>query len=60
MDVSGTGHPAAEWAGQLARAGVLVTTVAGRVRMLTHVNIAPADIGAALDAWRNVVRSGWM
>jgi threonine aldolase len=59
-DVSGTGHPAAEWAGQLAREGVLVTTVAGRVRMLTHVNIAPADIGAALGAWRDIARSGWM
>ena len=34
--------------------GVLVTMVAGRIRMLTHGGVAPVDIDAALDAWRKV------
>ena len=38
--------------GRLAAEGVLVTTVTGRVRMLTHVNIGAGDISVALDAWR--------
>lgn len=52
VQVSGTGHSAAEWAGLLAAEGVLVTTGGGRVRMLTHVNITAADIDAALAGWR--------
>lgn len=55
VDVSATGRPVAEWAARLAAEGVLVTTVAGRVRMLTHVNIAPAGIDAALAAWGRAV-----
>jgi threonine aldolase len=53
-DVSGTGHSVGEWAQRLAHEGVLVTTVAGRVRMLTHVGIGAADIEAALAAWQRV------
>ena len=52
VDVSGTGHPVGEWAGRLAAEGLLVTTVAGRVRMLTHVGIEAAGIQAALAAWQ--------
>jgi threonine aldolase len=52
VDVSGTGHSAGEWAGRLAQEGLLVTTVGGRVRMLTHVGIEAADIQAALAAWQ--------
>jgi threonine aldolase len=51
VDVSATGHPVAEWVARLAAEGILVTTVAGRIRMLTHVNIAPADVATALAAW---------
>jgi threonine aldolase len=51
-DVSGTGHPAADWAAALAGEGLLVTMVGGRVRMLTHRDVGPGDIGTALDAWR--------
>jgi threonine aldolase len=50
--VDGTGRSAIEWAALLAAEGVLVTTGAGRVRMLTHVNIATNDIAAALAGWR--------
>jgi hypothetical protein len=30
----------------------LVSTLGGRVRMLTHVGVSAADIGTALTAWR--------
>jgi threonine aldolase len=53
-DVSATGHDAAAWADRLAAEGVLVTVVAGRVRMVTHNGITAAGIGAALGAWRRV------
>jgi hypothetical protein len=29
--------------------------VAGKVRMLTHVDVSTGDIETALDAWRRVV-----
>jgi threonine aldolase len=51
-DVSGTGRPLAAWVTALAAHGVLVTMVDGRVRMLTHRDIAPADVDTALAAWR--------
>ena len=54
VDVAATGHPAAEWAERLAADGVLVTMIAGRVRMLTHADVPAAAIGTALDAWRKV------
>ena len=54
VDVAGTGHPAADWAERLAAHGVLVTMLAGRVRMLTHADVPAAAIGTALDAWRKV------
>jgi threonine aldolase len=37
--------------------GVLTTFVAGKVRMLTHVDVSAGDIDVALDAWRRVVSS---
>ena len=52
VDVSATGHPPTEWAGRLAAHGVLVTMIAGRLRMLTHADVPDAAIGTALDAWR--------
>lgn len=50
--VAVTGHSLAGWVAALASEGVLVTTVAGRVRMLTHVDITARDVDAALAAWR--------
>ena len=52
VDVTRTGHPAQEWRQRLAAQGVLVTMVAGRLRMLTHADVTAADIGTALTAWR--------
>lgn len=54
VDASGTARPLADWVDALARAGVLVTTVAGKIRMVTHRDVASADIHTALDAWRRV------
>jgi len=52
VDVTGTGRPAPEWAGLLAAEGLLVTMVAGKVRMLTHRDVQADGIKAALAAWR--------
>jgi threonine aldolase len=54
VDVAGTGQPVPAWAGRLAEEGVLVTIVAGRVRMLTHLDVGAQDVDKALDAWRTV------
>src|SRR5262252_7388843 len=53
-DVASPGHPLAAWVDALAAEGILVTTVGGRVRMLTHVGISAADVDTALAAWRRV------
>jgi threonine aldolase len=51
--------PLASTAGRLAQRlraeGVLVTQVAGKVRMLTHLDISREDIEAAVAAWRGVL-----
>jgi threonine aldolase len=52
VDISRTGRPLGEWMSRLADEGILVTTVGGRVRMLTHVDVDERDIDAALAAWR--------
>jgi len=54
VDVAGTGHGVPEWERRLAAEGVLVTMVPGRIRMLTHADVAAPDIEAALAAWRRV------
>ncbi len=52
VDMTGTGRPLARWVAALVAEGVLVTTVGGRLRMLTHADITEQDIGTALAAWR--------
>jgi threonine aldolase len=52
--VAGPGHPLADWVAALAAEGVLVTTVGGRARMLTHVDVTARDVDTALAAWRRV------
>jgi threonine aldolase len=52
VHVDRTGRGVSEWVDLLAAEGVLVTTGSGRIRMLTHVNIAADDIDAVLGAWR--------
>jgi threonine aldolase len=54
-DVAGLGHPLTEWAAALAAEGVLVSTVTGRLRMVTHVDITQRDVDTTLAAWRRVV-----
>lgn len=54
IDVSATARPLAQWVDALADAGLLATTVAGKLRMVTHRDVAPADIDTALAAFRRV------
>ncbi|MET8797143.1 threonine aldolase family protein [Nocardia sp. NPDC004568] len=54
VDVTGTGRTPWQWAECLASVGVLVTAVPGRVRMLTHRDIGPADIDAVIAAWKRI------
>lgn len=51
VDVAGTGQPVGAWAAALAAEGALVTIVAGRVRMLTHLDVSAGDVDTALAAW---------
>ena len=57
VDVAAVGLDLADVTARLRGEGVLVTTVAGKVRMLTHVDVSDADVDAALAAWRRVVAS---
>ncbi len=54
VDVARHGHSMKEWVQRLAANGLLVTTVGGKLRMLTHVNIGRQQITDALTAWRAV------
>jgi threonine aldolase len=54
VDVAGRGQPLGAWVGRLAGEGVLVTIVAGQVRMLTHLDVDAGDVDTALGAWRTV------
>jgi threonine aldolase len=40
---------------RLEAEGLLVTMVAGKVRMLTNVNVSASDVDAALGIWRTVL-----
>jgi threonine aldolase len=57
VDVAGTGRTPPQWAARLAAEGLLVTMVSGKVRMLTHRDVGPADIQAALASWRRAIAS---
>jgi threonine aldolase len=54
VDVAQYGHGMKEWVQRLAANGLLVTTVGGKLRMLTHVNIGRRQVADALAAWRTV------
>ncbi len=54
VDVAGTGHALGAWPERLAGEGVLVTIVAGKVRMVTHLDVDARDVDTALGAWRKV------
>ena len=55
VDVALAGLDVLDVLERLRGEGVLVTTVAGKIRMLTHVDVSDADVDAALAAWRRVV-----
>lgn len=57
VDPAGVGIPAEEIAGHLKKAGVLVSIVRPRVRMLTHVDVSEADIDDAIAAWQKLAAS---
>ena len=54
VDVAGTARPLDAWAAGLAGEGVLVTIVAGKIRMLTHLDVSAGDVDTAVAAWRRV------
>ena len=57
VDVSAVGLDVLDVMARLQAEGVRVTMVAGKVRMLTHVDVSDADVDAALAAWRRVAAS---
>jgi threonine aldolase len=57
VDSDAVGVPPLEMRTRLEREGVLVTLVAGRVRMVTHVDVSARDVKDAVAAWARVVAS---
>jgi threonine aldolase len=55
VDVTRAGLDVLEVRDRLCQAGVLATIVAGKIRMVTHVDVGAADVDRAIDAWRRVV-----
>jgi threonine aldolase len=58
VEPSAVGFGVAEIVDRLRDAGVLVSTVGGRVRMLTHVDVTKDDIDDAIAAWQGLARDG--
>ena len=56
VDPGPLGASAEEIVDRLRREGVLATIVAGRVRMLTHLDVSAEDVETAIGAWRRVAR----
>jgi threonine aldolase len=54
VDPGPFGSTTGELVGRLKEEGVLVTQVAGKVRMLTHVDVSADDIEKAIAAWRRL------
>jgi threonine aldolase len=54
VDVTAAGHDVLDIRARLATEGVLATMVAGKIRMLTHVDIDDADVERAIAAWGRV------
>ena len=55
VDVARAGLDLLEAVERLKAEGVLATMVAGKVRMLTHVDVSPQDVDGAIEAWRRVI-----
>jgi threonine aldolase len=56
VDPSPLGVTASQAVDRLRDEGVLATIVAGRVRMLTHVDVSAGDVDTAVEAWRRIAR----
>jgi len=56
VDPTPLGLTADQAAARLADVGVLVNTVGGKVRFVTHQDVSAADCDAAGDAWRDIAR----
>jgi threonine aldolase len=54
VDTEAAGLPLLETIERLAALGVGVTHSGGKIRMVTHLDVDDAGIGAALDAWRQL------
>jgi threonine aldolase len=54
VDPGTAGGTALEVAARLRDEGVLVTVVAGKVRMLTHLDVSAEDVDKAVAAWRRL------
>jgi threonine aldolase len=54
-DTSPLGHRPWDVLHGLRDLGVLANEVAGKVRLVTHRDVTPQDIGEAIEAWRRVV-----
>jgi threonine aldolase len=55
VDTEAVGMPLLETLDRLSSLGVGATHGAGKVRMVTHVDIDDEDVAFALDAWRTLV-----
>ena len=56
VDPGPLGASAEEIVDRLRRERVLATIVAGRVRMLTHLDVSAEDVETAIGAWRRLAR----
>jgi threonine aldolase len=54
VDPGALGLTPQETIARLHDEGVLATLVAGKVRMLTHVDVSTADVDQAVEAWRRI------
>src|SRR5688572_25790114 len=57
VEPTATGFSVAEIVDRLREAGVMVSIVGGRVRMLTHVDVTRDDIDKAITAWQDLASS---
>src|SRR5262249_62069417 len=57
VDASRTSRSVPQWRERLAAEDVLVTTGAGKIRMLTHRDVSMEDVKLALAAWRRAAAS---
>lgn len=57
VEPTATGFSVAEIVDRLREAGVMVSIVGGRVRMLTHVDVTRDDIDKAIAAWQELASS---